>query len=480
MKNRNRIILIALLGVSSITFFSSCKQNWPQFRGPEANMLTSVKNLPEEWGDENNIKWTFDLGGSAGWSSPIIWGNRIFITAAYPVKTNPVPERGPVPGPPPGAQAPQPGQGQQGRQMPPQGQAGQNPPQGPPQPQVRDTSYLQEIYRWELACIDINTGKEIWKQIAYEGAPKTGKNQGSTYACETPVTDGKRVYAYFGMHGLFCYDIDGTLLWKKDLGVYWTQNGWGTGSSPLVYDGILYILNDNEENSILIALDAVTGEEKWKVQRDDKTSYSTPYIWKNKLRTELIISAKTARSYNPQTGVLLWEMKIGGEHSIPSPVGNEEFLYLGNAGMQIKGYLYAVKPGAEGDITPEEGQLSSEWIAWTYTETNLGNSSSLLYNGKLYNIASRGGQVLCLDAHSGEVIYTGRIPGFGAVWASPWGYNGKVWFYDENGTTVSLSGGDTFEYTADNKLDDKFWASVAITNNTYIFKGVEKIYCVRE
>src|SRR4030042_950102 len=234
------------------------------------------------------------------------------------------------------------------------------------------------------------------------------------------------------MHGLFCYDINGTLLWKKDPGVYYTQKGWGTGSSPLLYDGVLYIQNDNEKSSFLAALDAVTGDEKWRIERDEKTNYSSPIIWKNKIRTELITTGKKARSYDPETGKLLWELTIAGEMTVPSPVGDREMLYLGNSGgMQIQGSLFAVKAGAEGDITPAEGQLSNDWVVWTYPEASIGNGSPLLYNGKLYIISSRGGQVTCLNALTGEVVYKGRVPGIGAVWASPWGYNGKVWRSEE-------------------------------------------------
>jgi len=473
-----RLSIVLLSAILVLASSCSRTQNWPQFRGPGSNMLTPATNLPEEWDTIKNIAWTYDLDG-AGWSSPVIWGDKIFVTSVFAVKTNPAPERGPMPGPPPGGGQPQPGQPAQGQQPMPN-QPGQNPPQGPPQPEVRDTSYLQELYRWQITCVDLNTGRELWKQVAYEGVPKAGKNPNSTYACETPATDGKRVYAYFGMHGLFCYDLNGTLLWKKDLGVFYTQRGWGTGSSPLLYDDVLYIKNDNEENSFLAAFDTETGNELWRIQRDEKTGYSTPYIWRNNVRTELITTGKTARSYDPGTGKLYWELKLGGEQAIPSPVGNQEILYLGNAGgRQAPGALFAVKAGAGGDISLAEGQVKNEWVAWTYPEANLGNASPLLYNDKLYIVSSRGGEILCMNPVNGEVIYKGRVPGIGAVWASPWGYNGKIWFYDENGITLSLQGGDTFEYAQDNKLDDRFWASVAITGDSYVFRGVKKLYCIK-
>ena len=189
------------------------------FRGPDANMALASASLPEKWSSDTNVVWTASLDG-AGYSSPVVWGNRIFITSAFPEKVNPAPERPPMPAGPPQrpAQAPQPGQGPQPGQQPRQGQAGPQPVQ-PPQPEIRDTSFKTEVYRWEVKCFDLKTGKELWKQVAYSGAPRAGKDPNSTYACETPVTDRQRVYAFFGMHGLYCYDVDGKLLWQKDPGV---------------------------------------------------------------------------------------------------------------------------------------------------------------------------------------------------------------------------------------------------------------------
>jgi len=374
-------------------------------------------------------------------------------------------------GPQPGRMPPAAGgQGQQPGQMAPQG----------PGPEVIDTSYLNEIYHWQITCVDLNTGKELWKQVAYKGAPGAGKNPQNTYASETPVTDGKRVYAYFGMTGLFCYDMDGKLLWQKDLGTYRTQNGWGTGSSPILYKDLLFIQADNEVNSFITAIDAATGDEKWRVAREEKTSYSTPYIWKNSKRTELVTCGKTARSYDPATGKLLWELDAGGEQTIPSPAGDMEFLYLGNAGgRNISGALFAIKAGVEGDITPAEGEMTSTGVEWKLADAGMGNPSPLLFNGLIYLIGSRG-EINVIDAAKGEKVYNKRINGIGACWASPWAFNDKIHFLDENGVTRVFKSGSEFEMLPENKLDDKFWASVAIMGDSYIFRGVKKLYCIAE
>ncbi|MHC1704170.1 MAG: PQQ-binding-like beta-propeller repeat protein [Tenuifilaceae bacterium] len=461
------------LNVTSSLFIliliTSCsqKQNWPQFRGSESNMITSSKILPEKWGNDSIVKWTCTMEG-ASWSSPIVWGNKVFITSCFPEKVNESKEQTPPPPPPP----------------PPRPSSGTNPPQGqnPPTPPVEDndTSFKQEIYRWEVKCIDLNSGKELWKQIAFNGSPRIKKHSMNNYATETPVTDGKRLYAYFGMHGLYCYDLNGNLLWQKDLGAFKTQRDWGTGSSPIIFQDILYIQVDNEENSFITALDPATGNEMWKNSRDEKTNYSTPFIWKNKTRNELIVLGKVARSYNPKTGKLLWEIKTGGMQSSPSPVADKENLYFGNAdGRETKGKFFSIIAGAEGDISLEEGQTSNKWVKWSTTEAGLGNSSPLLLDGLIYAIGGRG-EIRCLNAADGKLNYKEKLAGVSACWASPWAYNNKIWFIDDKGITRVFRSGEKFEFLFENKLKDKIWASVAITKSGYIFKGVEKLYCVQE
>jgi outer membrane protein assembly factor BamB len=357
---------------------------------------------------------------------------------------------------------------------------GQGPNGRPQQQEEEDTSYLLDVYRWNVACIDLATGKEIWKKTAKEGAPRIKSHDGNGYASETPVTDGQRVYVYFGMTGLFCYDLNGTLLWQKDMGAFKSLNGWGTGASPVVYNGVVYVQIDNEVNSFLVALDAVTGNEKWRVSREETTSYSTPFIWKNKLRTELITCALTVRSYDPDNGKLLWEMKLPGERSIPSPSAMEDMLFVGcPGGNKTKASLYAVKPGATGDISLMDGTSSNEFITWSIQDAPTGNPSPLLYNGYLYIVSSRGGEFSCIDASSGALVYKKKIDGVQACWSSPWVVNGIINFYDERGITRQVKAGPQFELLPDqNKLSDKFWASIAVQDDKYVFKGVKKLYCI--
>ncbi|MCX6227164.1 MAG: PQQ-binding-like beta-propeller repeat protein [Bacteroidia bacterium] len=428
-----------------VLLLASCSNNnWPQFRGPENKMVAVNTNLPDDWGMSKNIRWTYDLSGT-GWSSPVVWGNKIFIASAFAEKKTP--------------EKPEEPESQE--------------------PEKEDTSYRNDIYRWEVTCIDLKTGKKLWEQVARKGNPRTGAQSGNTYASETPVTDGKRIYVYFGMTGVYCYDFNGNLIWQKDLGAYPTLNSWGTGSSPVIYKDLLFIQIDNEESSFLVALNAANGEEKWRAVRQEKTNYSTPVIWKNKIRNELVTAGKTARSYDPATGKLLWQLNMGGEMSISSPAADKEHLYIGiGRGEEVKGNFFAVKAGAEGDITPAEGQRISKGVLWSQPAAEVGSTSPLLYNGLIYFLGGRGGKMACYDAATGDSVYRAKADSMAGCWASPWANNDKIFITDEKGTTHVIKAGKKFEVLSKNKLNDKIWSSVAITKDAYILKGVKGLYCI--
>lgn len=454
---RYTIIFSGILLISVTTIFaqdnrSAFEKNWHQFRGPDSSQLAPAENLPVEWSGTKNVAWNYELPGS-GWSSPIIWGDRVFVNTA--ISDDPSQEQRAY-------RNAQSNNRSQGRNS-------------------RDNKPKTE-YSYELHCLDLKSGELLWKRTAHKGVPYLPSRQENTHANETPATDGERVYVYFGMIGLFCYDFEGNLVWKKDMGSYPTASTWGAATSPMLYNNHLYMQIDNEENSFLVALDPATGNERWRISRDDKTSYSTPVIWKNTIRTELVVSGEKVRGYEPSTGKMLWELHLGGGRNISSPVADKEFLYAGNEGRRDGGgTLFAVKAGAAGDITPKEGESTSAGVVWSVPDAGISMASPLLYKGYIYLVDRRGGFINCYDAASGKPHYQRtRIPNAKAFWSTPWVFDNKVFCLDDAGTTYVLRHGNDFEILYNNSIDDKFWASAALVDGSIILRGVENVYCIRQ
>ncbi len=447
-------ICVLLIGTSC-----AVAQNWPQWRGPQANGLAPEKKLPAQWGQDKNIAWKVALPGK-GWSQPIVWGNKIFVTAAV-TENQTKPEAGNF----------NPLTTADGSASSGFGSLfGLGPPPPPP----------DKLYSWKLLCLDGATGSILWERTAHEGKPRATVNRNNTYASETPATDGEHVIAYFGNTGLYCYDISGNLVWSKDLGVYPMQMGWGTGSSPLLYGGRVFIQCDNDQKSFLVALDKKTGNELWRVDRDEKSNWSTPYIWKNKQRTELITAGGSKlRSYNPENGELLWEMSGAGRNSL-TPVGDQELLYADSVDrlMGGRGPIVAIRAGASGDISLKQGETSNAFVAWSSQLRTFRVASPLLYEGCLYLLDQQRGQVRCYDAKTGQEYYNQRLEGAKGFTSSPWANDGKVFCLDETGVTVALKAGPKPEVLVTNKLDEMFWSSVAVMDEKLLLRGVDHLYCI--
>lgn len=431
-----RLLLLAFV----LTLLSSCETSyWPQFRGPNSNQLTAEKNLPLEWSKETNLSWKYDLEGR-GWSCPIIWGNQVFFTNA--VLEDPTVLK----------------EGNKGKRQ-------ENP--------------VDAVYNFEVICLDLDSGEEIWKQVAYHGKPRYKTHRDNNYAPETMVTDGKYVYAYFGMTGIYCYNMKGKLVWEKDLGNYPMQSNWGTSSSPVLYKNVLYMQIDNEEKSFLAALDAKTGDEIWRIDREEKSNWGTPIIWENSKRKELVVQGLSTRSYDLKSGALLWEMNMGGGRNITSPTADGDMVFVGNEKRRDGGTLFGIKAGASGDISLQDNESANEFVVWSVPESGIAMASPLVYKGLLYLVDRRRGQISCFEAETGKVIYPAtNIENAAAFWASPWAYDNKIYCLDDKGTTHVIQAGSEFKELGKNKLDDIFWASTAIANSSYVFRGENGIYCV--
>jgi outer membrane protein assembly factor BamB len=355
------------------------------------------------------------------------------------------------------------------------GRGGFGPPGGFPSPRPPD-----DVFRFEVLCLDRASGKTLWKQTALERKPAIASFS-KVYASETPVTDGERVCACFGMHGLFCYDMDGKLLWKKDLDSYPMAFGFGTGSSPVLADGRLFVQCDNEEKSFLVAFDAKSGQELWKAARPGKSSWSTPLLWKTKQRTELVAcgSGKVV-SYDPATGKVLWE--LGGIRASfqASPVADAERVYFGSGGPMGDGRLFAIKAGASGDITPKDGETSGDGIAWVQPRSAPYVASPLVYGEYLYVLQGTGNILTCYDARTGKQVYRERLTGARGFTSSPWAHDGKVFCLDDGGTTYVVQAGPAFKVLGKNGLDEMCWSSPAAGGGALFLRTVDSLYCIQQ
>ncbi len=473
--------MLLAVGLCVLASSAGWGSDWPQFRGPDGTGIVDDPKSPAEWDAKKNVAWKTTVPGVA-WSCPIVVGDKVFVTTAITEKQQ-KPKGGFGPG------------GMGGGGFGPGGGGGFGPggKKGP-----------DAVYQWKVVCLDKATGKILWNETALEGKPKGSIHSSNTYATETPVCDGERVYAYFGNTGLFCFDLAGKQLWKKDLGAHSTMFGHGTGSSPVLHDGKLFIQCDNEEKSFLVAFDAKTGDELWKVTRSDKTAWCTPFVWKTKDRTDLVCGgSQKIRGYDPATGKVVWEMSVAGGYCESSPVGDSERLYFGltpgpstgggggrppgggggppGGGMRFGGGgLYAIKAGATDDISLKGNDTSNTGVAWSI-KTGTAAPSPLVYQGYLYVLTQQGGMMTCYDAKTGKAEYSReRIPQARSFWASPWAANGKIFCLDEDGATHVLKAGPEFEVLGKNSLArETFWATPAAAGGALFIRGVDTLYCIK-
>jgi outer membrane protein assembly factor BamB len=420
-------------------------EDWTQFRGPRGDGVVREANPPESWSEESNVIWKVALPGR-GWSQPITAKGRVFVTTAESEK----------------------------EEKPRRGESGIVPDALDPK---------NHAYRWQVLCLDAATGNVIWNRTAYEGKPRIRKHRSNTFASETPATDGELLIAYFGMTGISCYDFDGNRLWNKDLGAFPMQAGWGTGSSPVIHGDAVFVQCDNDKSSFLVALDKRSGNELWRNARDERSNWSTPYLWKNRMRTELVTTGgKKMRGYDPQTGEVLWELNATGRTSATA-VGNEELLYVDSVELFMGSpvQLVAVRAGGAGDISLKAGEKEGPSVAWSITYNTYHNTSPLLVDDCLYMLEQHSGIIRCYDARTGKLHYQQRIPEAMGSTASPWTAGGKIYCLDEVGRTSVLESGPKFKLLASNCLDENmFWASATFTGDRLILRSMENLYCIGE
>ena len=442
--------LAATIALVSLAVVPVVAENWPQFRGSRAGLAPDHSSLPVTWSRTRNVVWHADVPGRS-WSSPVVWNDHVFVTTVINVE-DPV-------------QALKPVSEYRGRSW-----------NGP----LDETSIATTAatHRWVLYDVDFKTGKVRWERMLHEAVPSQTVHQKNTYFSETPVTDGERVYVYSGSIGLFAFDMSGRPVWSKPMPAVKTRMGWGSAASPVLHDGRLYVVNDNEERSYLAAYDARSGREVWRVDRDERTNYSTPLVWENGLRTEIVTTGTgRVRSYDLD-GRPLWDIVKMSVLTVPSPLARHGLLFVSAGYIQDPHKpVYAVRPGAKGDISLRAGETQSEFIAWSSTQISSYQPSPIVVGDYYYTLLDRG-FLTCHDARTGKEIYGRRrisaeSSGFSA---SPWSYNGRIFALSEDGDTFVIQAGPEFKLLGKNSLDEMSMATPAVANGSLIIRTASRLY----
>jgi len=450
MRGNTETVIAALVmfAVWPALLVAGPSENWPQWRGPNHTaVVPDDPGLPERWSNSENVAWKTAVPG-IGWSSPIVWGNKVFVTSVIADEDYEDPRAG--------------------LYLPDTGDA-------------RFSDPLPGTHYWVIFCLDFDTGDLVWRRTAHQGLVESTIHPKNSLASATPTTDGERIYALFGNLGLFAYDFDGTFLWNQDIQSRSDQWGWGTGSSPTLLDDQILVMHDNDEESYLASFDTRTGEPNWRVIRDEVSAWSTPVVWKNDIRTEIITVGKNkVRSYDA-SGNLLWF--FSGQMTnvtVPTPIPADGVVYVSS------GYVgddhrpaYAVLQGAEGDITLGANQQSNEYIRWYQPKIGAYNPSPILYRGIYYTLHDRG-FLTAHDARTGRVVYDRVRIDIGATFtSSPWAYNGKLFALSEDGETYVIEAGPEYKLLRKNVLSEMTLASPAVAGGTLFLRTQSAVYAIR-
>ena len=444
---------------------------WPQFRGPGGVAVADESVLPEKWSATENIAWSTEIPGR-GWSSPIVWRDRVFVTSAVSPGAFKAPSTGIF-----------------GNDY-----AAELVKQGLPVEEVNKRVISRDIeltgetggeIRYMVFALEAKTGKVVWEQEAHRGAPFGGRHRKNTYASETPVTDGERLYASFGGNvGVFCYSMNGKLLWRHTWPPQPIYLDFGTASSPVVHAGRVYQLHDNDGKSFLAALDAKTGKELWNIERRDsagpmKSGWATPFIWQHSGRREIVTIGRGFVISYDQDGRELWRLK-GMTQATPTPAAADGLLYVGSGSQgEANRPLMAVRPGAKGDISLAKDASSNEFVAWLQPRFSGYTPSPLVYRGRVYSINDNG-ILQVADAKTGVEMYKARIGGGGFTFsASPFASRGRIYFMSEDGDGFVLRAGDKYEEIAKNSLGEMTLATPAPDADSLFVRTQTKLYRIR-
>ena len=445
-KNQKYLLLVVACLVTSNL---SAAQNWPSFRGPSACGVMEGHKTPTQWdtAQSENILWKTAIPG-LGHSCPVVWEDRIFITTAVQ------------------------DQGQSSLKV---GMYG-------------DVQSVDEkdSFSWRIYCIDRRSGGILWDRESCRGKPKVKRHPKSSHANSTPCTDGSHVVAFFGSEGMYCYDMEGNLIWKKDLGVldwgfYRSPSAqWGGGSSPVIHEQMVIVQCDVQKDSFLAAFDLKDGMYLWKTPRDEVPTWGTPTVYSAREHSQIIVNGyRHIGGYDIETGREIWKMKGGGDIPAPTPVVADGLVYITNAhgGMSP---IYAVRDSARGDISLTENLTGNEYVAWSYPKGGNYMPTPIAYKGYIY-FGSDSGTLSCFEPQTGELKYKEKLDPNGASFsASPVAADGKIYFTAENGRIYVVQAGPEFKLLSVNKMDETCIATPAISQGTLFFRTRHHLVAVAE
>ena len=422
------------------------ERQWPSYRGYYANGVLDNADLPETWNVETgeNILWKYRVPG-LGLSSPIVWGDKLFITSAVSESDK------------------------EGFKTGMYGSIGS----------VDDES----IHEWMVYCLDKNTGSLLWEKMAYKGVPKQKRHPKSSHANSTMATDGNYVVAFFGSEGLYCYDMDGNLQWEKDFGVLRSvffvneDAEWEFASSPLIHKGAVLIQCDVMENSFVSSYDVVSGKEIWKTARDEYPGWCTPNIYYDGDQCRVVLNGYKHRgAYDFETGEEIWKMSGGGDIQVPTPIVNADLVYFNSAhGPQSP--IYAIHVSAKGDLTLNDGETTNDYIRWSIPRGGAYMQTMLIYDGHLYN-ARWNGSVTCYHPGTGEEIWKHKAGSGNSYISSPVAADGKLYITDDQGVVYILKAGTAYELMRRNELGEICMATPAITDGIIFFRTINQLIAV--
>ncbi|HSR52867.1 MAG TPA: PQQ-binding-like beta-propeller repeat protein [Acidobacteriota bacterium] len=418
---------------------------WPSFRGPRASGVADGQGAPLEWSvkDDKNVLWKTPVEGIAN-SSPVIWGSKVFVTTAVSSSGDSTFRTGLY------------------------GDVGS----------VDDLS----VHTWKVLCLDLKSGQVLWEKVAAKGPPKGKRHFKSSQANPSPATDGRHLAVVFPSEGLFVYDLEGNLEWKKDLGVmdsgwfYDRSYQWGFASSPILYKDRVIVQVDIHDQSFVAAYRLSDGEELWRTNRDEIPTWSTPTISDLGGSDELITNGTTIRAYDPDSGKQLWSLGPNSEIIVGTPVVGDDLIYV-TAGYPPVRPVYAVRPGAEGDLTLPEDTSSSDHVAWSYQRGGTYMPSPVYYRGLLY-LTANNGRLTCYDGKTGERLYRARVSVGGSFSASPVAADGRLYFTAEDGTVTVAKAGSKYEELSVNDLGRTVMATPAISDGVMVFRAIGEVIAV--